>query len=157
VSADPTVADVIAHHRVDEAGRLDWQDTPAGRAYRAYGVPDRAPFGADDADVELVAAYHKRYWGRALTDDEKRAVAIGATKRTGFGVEITDDSYSIARSLGWGVSTVHDYRQGKGLAVRVDGRWQGDPDVAARAERAEAARDAARSRPGAPGPLRGVG
>ncbi len=120
----------------ERAGARFWADgTAAGVAYGKFGIADRAPMESAREVADRADAQFEARWGRRLTDAERQAIVVGAQARRGPAF-IGGTSYEIAQALGWSVTTEHSYRAGKGMAVYENGKWVGDPDVVARAERA---------------------
>lgn len=136
--------------RSTEAGqsaRLGWiEGTAAGRAHRVEGLGDRRVTAADARKlVDEVDAHWQEFYGRELTAQERRAVAIGA--QAGGGAVFSGTTQEIARRHGWVVVTDNKATRGGGVAEMVDGRWVGDPEMVARIEAAEAAHEARTGEP----------
>lgn len=120
----------------------EWSEqTPAGRFQAAMGVTTVVDYERREAIVEETRSRFRTNYGRELDvaeiDTVRRQAEVRAVTATGGRTFPT--SHALAEVLGWGVAVPPKDR---GFAKFQDGRWQGDPEIVAASEAADAARAA---------------
>lgn len=134
-----------------EAEYRAWMETPAGQLCKALGIDPRADAAETRRAVDQMSDDFEYLYGRQLSPGEKASVRAGLETKP---IRVGLDSFDLAQRAGWGCSwdigagpkqstvALRVPVPGRGLAVMVNGRWQGDPDIAAQAEAGMAARQA---------------
>ena len=125
------------------AARSAWsRDTNAGRLGDVLGIPAEVPRADVDQHLENTREVYRERFKRELTETEVAHVRLGAEIRSARTAgpalevpELVERMNATYPGAGWRWSPEFG-APGAGIAVLQDGRWQGDPDVAARAEQA---------------------
>lgn len=123
------------------------ENTWGGMVARAVGAN---PFAVDhdraDDEVEAVAKFYERTYGRKLSEADTASVRFAAEQRSvpaasrviRTTAEFVEAVNSANVSAGLGYQPV--FRRGEGVATFQNGRWAGDPAVVGAVQGAEAER-----------------